>query len=187
MKALKQNLSFLPQVRGQNSPGGSDGRVCLQCVRPRFDPWVGKIPWRRKWQPTPVLLPWKAHGWGAWWTTVHGVIKNRTPLSNQHFQRWGLRMHQKTDEKLVWPGADSRQYVCCFRRRNGEWRWTHCTPAHWGVTWCSHEEWEDGASPNLLLLSFQSIRLRRPSLKCDVHLAGAGSINLAKQDIFTTK
>ena len=24
---------------------------------PGFDPWVGKIPWRRKWQPTPVLLP----------------------------------------------------------------------------------------------------------------------------------
>ena len=23
---------------------------------PRFDPWVGKIPWRRKWQPTPVFL-----------------------------------------------------------------------------------------------------------------------------------
>ena len=27
------------------------------------DPWVGKIPWRRKWQPTPVLLPRKFHGW----------------------------------------------------------------------------------------------------------------------------
>jgi len=26
----------------------------LQCSRPSFDPWVGKIPWRRKWQPTPV-------------------------------------------------------------------------------------------------------------------------------------
>ena len=25
--------------------------------RPGFDPWVGKIPWRRKWQPTPRLLP----------------------------------------------------------------------------------------------------------------------------------
>ena len=23
-----------------------------------FDPWVGKIPWRRKWQPTPVFFPW---------------------------------------------------------------------------------------------------------------------------------
>ena len=44
-------------------PGGSDGKsVCLQCWRPRFNPWVGKIPWRRKWQPTPVLLPGKSHG-----------------------------------------------------------------------------------------------------------------------------
>ena len=29
--------------------------VC-QCRRYGFDPWVGKIPWRRKWQPTPVFL-----------------------------------------------------------------------------------------------------------------------------------
>ena len=28
----------------------------------RFDPWVGKIPWRRKWQPTPVFLPGESHG-----------------------------------------------------------------------------------------------------------------------------
>ena len=27
----------------------------LQCRRPRSDPWIGKIPWRRKWQPTPVF------------------------------------------------------------------------------------------------------------------------------------
>ena len=32
-------------------------RIHLQCRRPRFDPWVGKIPWRRKWLPTPVFLP----------------------------------------------------------------------------------------------------------------------------------
>ena len=42
---------------------GSDGKIiCLQCWRPRFNPWVGKTPWRRKWQPTPVLLPGKFHG-----------------------------------------------------------------------------------------------------------------------------
>ena len=29
----------------------------------KFDPWVRKIPWRRKWQPTPVLLLGKLHGW----------------------------------------------------------------------------------------------------------------------------
>ena len=28
-----------------------------------FDPWVGKIPWRRKWQHTPVFLPEESHGW----------------------------------------------------------------------------------------------------------------------------
>ena len=28
----------------------------------KFSPWVGKIPWRRKWQPTPVLLPGESHG-----------------------------------------------------------------------------------------------------------------------------
>ena len=28
----------------------------------RFDPWAGKIPWRRKWQPTPVFLPGESHG-----------------------------------------------------------------------------------------------------------------------------
>ena len=33
-----------------------------QCRRRGFDPWVGKIPWRRKWQPTPVFLPGKSHG-----------------------------------------------------------------------------------------------------------------------------
>ena len=32
------------------------------CRRCRFDPWVRKIPWRRKWQPTPVFLPGKSHG-----------------------------------------------------------------------------------------------------------------------------
>ena len=37
--------------------------VCLQCRRPEFNPWVRKIPWRRKWQPTPVFLPGKSHGW----------------------------------------------------------------------------------------------------------------------------
>ena len=36
----------------------SDARkICLQYGRPGFDPWVGKIPWRREWQHTPVLLP----------------------------------------------------------------------------------------------------------------------------------
>ena len=32
-------------------------RICLQCGRPEFDPWVRKIPWRRKWLPIPIFWP----------------------------------------------------------------------------------------------------------------------------------
>jgi len=35
-----------------------------QCRRCGFNPWVGKIPWRRIWQPTPVFLPWTEHPGG---------------------------------------------------------------------------------------------------------------------------
>ena len=42
---------------------------------------AGKIPWNRKWQPTPVLLPGNPVNWGTWWATVHGVRKRQTQLS----------------------------------------------------------------------------------------------------------
>ena len=44
-------------------PEGTSGEeaVC-QCRRCGSDPWVGKIPWGRAWQPTPVFLPGKPHG-----------------------------------------------------------------------------------------------------------------------------
>ena len=40
-------------------PGSSAGEesACNQCWRPGFDLWLGKIPWRKAWQPTPVFLP----------------------------------------------------------------------------------------------------------------------------------
>ena len=34
----------------------------LPAMRERFDPWVGKIPWRRQWLPIPVFLPGESHG-----------------------------------------------------------------------------------------------------------------------------
>ena len=36
--------------------------TACQCRRRGFNPWIGKFPWRRKWQPTPVFLPKKFHG-----------------------------------------------------------------------------------------------------------------------------
>ena len=47
------------------------------CKRLRFGPWVRKIPWSRKWQPSPVFLPRESHG-PRRWAIVHGVAKNQT-------------------------------------------------------------------------------------------------------------
>ena len=50
----------------QGSPSGSAGKEpacqCRRCKRHGLNPWVRKIPWRKKWQPTPVFLPGKFHG-----------------------------------------------------------------------------------------------------------------------------
>ena len=44
-------------------PVGSDSKESACNTRkPRLDPWVRKIPWRRAWQPTPVFLPGEFHG-----------------------------------------------------------------------------------------------------------------------------
>ena len=71
-----------------------------QCRRPwrlRFVPWVGKIPWRRKWQPTPVFLPGESHGqrslagyslWSCrvrydWATNTHTLVADHGVLGAQ--------------------------------------------------------------------------------------------------------
>ena len=53
-------------------------RIHLQCRRPRFDPWVGKIPWRREWLTTPVFLPGEFHGQRSLAATVPGLTESGT-------------------------------------------------------------------------------------------------------------
>ena len=75
--------------------------ICLQCGRPRFNPWVGKIPWRRKGQPTPVLFPGKPHGqrslvgyspWGCKEldTTEQLYFHFSLSLGLIHWRTWGF-------------------------------------------------------------------------------------------------
>ena len=47
-----------------NILGGSDGKASAYSAGdPGSNPWVGKIPWRRKWPSAPVFLPGECHGW----------------------------------------------------------------------------------------------------------------------------
>ena len=54
-----------------------------QYRRRGLDPLIRKIPWKRKWQPTPVFLLEESMDRGAWQVTVHGVTKSWTPLSDR--------------------------------------------------------------------------------------------------------
>ena len=62
--------------------GGSEESTC-QCRRPGFDPWVGKIPWRRAWQPTPASSPGESRGQRSPAACGSGAPKSRTRQSEQ--------------------------------------------------------------------------------------------------------
>ena len=65
-------------------PWWLSGKVSVcQCMKCRFNSWVGKISWKRKWQPTPVFLPGKSH----WQRSLVG-FSARLHLSSYGIQWW---------------------------------------------------------------------------------------------------
>ena len=56
---LTDNINF--KWASQWLSGKKSTCQCWRHRKPRFDPWVGKIAWRRKWQANPVILPGKSH------------------------------------------------------------------------------------------------------------------------------
>ena len=76
--------------------------------RRKFNPWVGKIPWRRKWQPTPVFLPGESMDRGAWWAPVDGVTKSWTWLSAHTETNDPMLLE---DGSLSWRGSLSAIHV----------------------------------------------------------------------------
>ena len=55
-------LRLITLIGGGGTRGKEPACKCRRHKRHRFHPWVGKIPWRRAWQPTPVFLPGESHG-----------------------------------------------------------------------------------------------------------------------------
>ena len=73
-------------------PGVSGGKepICQHSrhMRPGIEPWVEKIPCRRKWRATLVFLPVDSHVQRAWWAMVHRVTKSWTQL-----KQLGMHIH----------------------------------------------------------------------------------------------
>ena len=81
----------------------------------RFDSWVRKIPWRRKWQPTPAFLPGKSHGQRSL-ATVHEVTKSQTQLNDL------THIHTHTDNYGFPRWLGGKESTCQHRRhRLGLW------------------------------------------------------------------
>ena len=78
--STRNNFAFQFIIIGLPKWLSSTQSAC-QCRRHRFNPWVGKIPWRRKWQPTPVFLPRKSQEPKSLGATVHALTKSQTLLS----------------------------------------------------------------------------------------------------------
>ena len=81
--------------------------ICLKCRGPGFDPWVGKIPWRRERQPTQVFLPEKFHGqrYSPW-----GCKESHTFWAPESLQMVMAAMKLKDTcslEEKLWPTLDS--------------------------------------------------------------------------------
>ena len=69
---------------------------CGRHKRYRFDLWVEKIPWSRKWQPTPVFLPRKSHG----------------QRSLAGYSPWRHKESEMTEHTYI---SHSHHYIKCFR------------------------------------------------------------------------
>ena len=79
--------------------GGSDSKESIQCRIPGFDPWIGKIPWRRDGYSLQYSGLENSMDRGAWQATVHRVAKSQTQLSNFHFRRIPLEPRPKQGTK----------------------------------------------------------------------------------------
>ena len=109
--------------------------------RRRCDPWVGKIPWRRKQQPTPVSLLENPMDTGPWRATVHGVTVTHDWCDLARAHTWDPRelLHPFHHVKLFWKDGHaetweqaSTRYGICHQT----WSWTSHPPKLWEINFC---------------------------------------------------
>ena len=79
-----------------------------------FNLWVGKSPWRRAWQPTPVILQENPMDRGALWAIVHGVAKSQTWLEqlSRHSVIYYLSIGRQSILSLICVSIMS--VICCL-------------------------------------------------------------------------
>ena len=95
----------------------------LQCRRTKFKPWVRKIPWRRKWQPTAGFLPGKSHGQGS--------LGGYSPWDCQ-----GSDMTDQLTLSLFSHRTSPENPQCCRLYESIPWKWMVAPIPKLGTSFC---------------------------------------------------
>ena len=168
---------------------------CLQCCKPGFGPWVGKIPWRREWLPAPVFLPGKSHGrrsldgwslWGQWGLDTAERLhfhfslscigqRNGNPLqcscqeNPRDGEAWWAAVYgvAQSRTQLKWPSSSTSLRVPWTARRSNQSILKEISPG------CSLE----GLMLKLKLQYFVHLMWRVDSLEKTLMLGGIGGRN----------
>ena len=114
-----------------------------------FDPWVGKIPWRRAWQPTPVFLPGESHGLRrVWQATIYRVAKSHE-LKQLSMHASHKKTKAKTPRRIIVKLLKTKDKEKILKADRGGQRYFN---AHKGAKiritadFCSETKWEDRGS-----------------------------------------
>ena len=91
---------------------------CKRCNRHGFNPWVGEIPWSRKWLPTPVFLPGKSHG-------------QRSLAGYSPYARKEVRHSWATEHTHTHPAHSITPLQLCNQQLESMWQWA-CLWGLWG-------------------------------------------------------
>ena len=102
-------------------PGGCQ---CRRCKRLRFDPWVGKILWRRTWQLQYSCLE-NPMDRGAWWATVHKVTKSLHDWNDLAYKQYYIGrgrnswsvcvVHSRLQANREWSQEKKRRNIYCVK------------------------------------------------------------------------
>ena len=112
----------------------------------RFNPWVGKIPWRRKWQPTPVFLPGESHGQRSLVGYSPQGRKESDMTERLHFWRMSNSSAGKRAGRWYSGGP-----VCVEVRRHAKGLGINETANGAGMLVCD-EEWQEMKTAHVLVL-----------------------------------
>ena len=99
-------------------PCGSDGKeICLPCGRPRFDPWVGKIPWGREMLPTPGFWPREFHRlYSPWGHRESDVTEQLSLLGKQlrfhHYWTRSVKFGTCTQLNIIYQSKRKINFIC---------------------------------------------------------------------------